>query len=181
MATGDPNPTGFRRGRGPDEALGCGWAWLWFWLFVVLIILSGWGWWGWYGGWAGPWGWWAPRPIPPTQTTPQTAPQQPTGPSEFLGRSVTLSGRVEQVFGPQVFTLAGTDGGSQLLVVAKNNKAPTVQKGDTVHVEGTVVRYNAEKLHQTTGADLGKVAPREFSGEEALVASSVSTRVPPGE
>jgi hypothetical protein len=163
----------------PDAALGCGWAWLWFWLFLFVIAFAGWGWGGWYGGWGGPWAWWGPRQAPPPQAaSPQTAnpPQASVAPGEFLGKAVTVSGQVEQVFGPQAFTLAGSGGGRHLLVVSKSTKAPTVAKGETVQVSGTVERYDADELHKTTGADLSKVPSADFEGRPAVLASSVTAK-----
>lgn len=169
-----------------DERYGCGWAWLWFFLFLVVIIAAGWGWGGWYGGWRGPGGWWEARqaPAPEGRTPPaeHPAPAAPAAPAtargggEFLGKTVTVTGRVDQVFSPHVFTLAAADGGRPLLVVSKGKQAPTVKKGEAVQITGSVEKYDADGLHRTTGADLGKVPSADFAGRPALVASSVSAK-----
>jgi hypothetical protein len=158
----------------PDAAWGCGWAWLWFWLFVILILFAGWGWGGWYGGWGGPRGWWPAREAPPQAAAPQ--PSQPgpaNAPGEFLGKSLTVSGTVDQVFSPQAFTLAGA---RDLLVIDKNGKAGAVKKGEKVQITGKVERFEADQLRKETGVDLSKVSSADFTGRPAMVASAVSAQ-----
>ena len=177
MSTVNPNPRGPEPDRASDAAWGCGWAWLWAWLFVILVLFAGWGWGGWYGGWGGPYGWWPARPAaPPPQGAlpPAGQPAQPTGAdAEFLGRSLTVSGQVDQVLSPQAFTLAGA---RDLLVINKDGKAPAVKKGETVHVTGKVERFNADAIHKETGVDQSKVPAADFAGRAAVVASSVSAK-----
>jgi len=178
MPTNNPNVTGPMAPRSDDALMGCGWAWIWFWLFIVLIAFAGWGWGGWWGGWGGPWGAWEGRPRPysaPQATGPQTMEPRSTAANDFLGRTVTVSGKVDQVLGNRAFTLASSDGGQQLLVIRKNDQAPEVKKGETVQVTGKVERYDRNSLHKETGADLNSVPADEFSGRPAVVASAVST------
>jgi hypothetical protein len=180
MPTPNPNVAGPGPYRTDDAAWGCGWAWLWFWLFIIVIAFAGWGWGGWYGGWGGPWGWWGPpyayqAPVGPETMEPRPSATQPgTGAGEFLGKTVTLSGQVDQVLGPRTFTLARAQGGRDLLVITKDDKAPAVKKGETVRITGIVEKYDAREIHQQTGADLTKVPANEFAGRPAVVASSVS-------
>ncbi len=184
MSTSDPNATGPGPRRIPDDAWGCGWAWLWFWLFIVLIFFTAWGWGGWYGGWGGPWGWWGPRGYPPQTTapppqTPTPPPTATTAPDPFLGRNVTVGGKVDQVYGVQAFTLAPSEGGRQLLVIARSKLAPAVTRGESVQVTGTVEPYEPETARTTTGADLAKVPAGDFTGRPAVFASAVSATPPP--
>lgn len=183
MATRDPNITGSGLGPVADEAWGCGWVYLWFWLFFMVLLFAGWGWGGWYRGWNGPWNWWGSRPAPPPQATaPQTAPQTshppPAAPAsdEFLGKTVTVSGQVDKVFGPQAFTLAASLGGRTLLVVSKDQKTPSLEKGETIQITGTVEPYSADQFHQQTGVDLSQVPAAEFGGRPAVVASSITAK-----
>jgi hypothetical protein len=182
MSTRNPNPTGPGPYSDVDSAWGCGWAWLWFWLFIIVIIFAGWGWGGWYGGWGGPRGWWGPREAPQPQATAPQATQPPivTAPGDFVGRTVTLSGQVDQVFGPQVFTLAGASGGRPLLIISKKTITPAVKSGETVQFTGTVEKYNTTALHEQTSVDLSKVPSGEFAERPVVVASSVSSKSTPG-
>ncbi len=178
MVTRDPNNVGPQTDYVRDNAVGCGWAWLWFCLFIVVICFAGWGWSGWYGGWNAPWGWWGPRPVTQQQAGPREPANHPQATAstsgEFLGRTVTVSGQVEQVIGPHVFSLAGTHDGRELLVIDKNQKEPAVKKGETVKVTGTVEKFDSSALHQETNVDLSKVPSTEFTGRPTLVASSVA-------
>ncbi|HLJ94467.1 MAG TPA: hypothetical protein VKU02_14870 [Gemmataceae bacterium] len=182
MASGNPNVAGPGPTRDVDAAWGCGWAWLWFWLFLFVIIIAGWGWGGWYGGWGAPWGWWGPRPVSPPQVTAPPNLHAPATPAsgEFLGKTVIVNGQVDQILNPQVFTLAGSQGGRQLLIINKNGTAPTLKKGESVQVTGTVEKYDTDELRKQTGVDLTKVPSADFAGRPAVVASSVSTRSSPG-
>ncbi len=190
MSTGNRNVPG--PGPGPyrdnDAAWGCGWAALWFWLFLFVLFFAGWGWWGWYGGWGGPWGWWEPRVVNPPQAnapahnapTNTTAQQLAASGGEFVGRKVTLSGKVDQIFNPRVFTLASPKGGRQLVVVTHDGKAWTVKPGETVHITGMVEKFEPKQLHNETGADLSKVPKADYDGRPAVIASSINTKGGPG-
>jgi len=182
MPSQNPNVTGPMTPRADTTLMGCGWAWIWFWLFIVLIAFSGWGWGGWWGGWGGPWGAWEGRPRSsyPQASAPQAMePRSPaTTTNEFLGRTVTVSGKVDQVLGKRAFTLASGDGGQQLLVIRKNEQTPEVKKGETVQVTGKVERYDRNNLNKETGAELNRVPADEFSGRPAVVASAVSPSSP---
>jgi len=95
--------------------------------------------------------------------------------NDFLGRTVTVSGKVEQVLGQRAFTLASGQGGHQLLVIRKNDQAPEVKQGETVQVTGKVEAYDRNHLHQETGVDLNSIPADEYSGRPAVVASAVAT------
>jgi hypothetical protein len=164
----------------PDAAWGCGWAWLWFWLFIFVIIVAGWGWGGWYGGWGGPYGWWPRREVPQQQAPPAAQAPPATQPApakvggEFVGKTVVVEdGKVDQVFGPHVFTLAGP---RDLLVVSKDAKAPAVKKGEAVQVTGKVEKFEDLQTQHETGVDLKKVPAAEFTGRPVVVASAVSAK-----
>jgi DNA/RNA endonuclease YhcR with UshA esterase domain len=122
--------------------------------------------------------------VPPgpqaTAPAPNTTPREATVPSGFLGRKVTVSGQVDQVLGPRVFTLAGVKGSHDLLVVSKDEKAPAPKKGENVEVTGTVEKYEAAEVHHQTGADVGKVPADEFAGRPVVIASSVLATPAPG-
>jgi hypothetical protein len=172
MSSQVPNPSDPRRYRYDDSAWGCGWAWLWFWLFIIVICFGGWGWAGWWGGWGGPWGWWGPRPYVNVPENTRTV----TAPDPFVGKTVTVIGQVDQVFSPQVFTLGG---GERRLLVIEKGKSPAVKKGEKVQVKGTVEKFDSGHLGKETGVDMSKIPASEFTGEPAVVASTVSAQASP--
>jgi hypothetical protein len=175
MASSDPNRTDPLRTDMDNPGWGCAWASLWFWLFLVLILIAGWGWGGWYAGWPAPWGWWGARPGPGANIPvgPQPAAHTSTAavPGEFLGKTVTVSGKVDHVYNPHAFTLAGEPGGRELLVIDKDRKGPAVKHGETVQVTGKVEKYGT--LPGEGQVDLNKVPPNEFNDRPVVVATTV--------
>jgi hypothetical protein len=150
-------------------------------VLLGVIGFAAWGWAGWYCGWRGPMGWWAARPgtTASKARTAEGRPPEAVPPGPFFGRTVTLNGKVEQVFAPGEFTLAADHGGQQLLVVVRDAKGPAVKNGEAVRVTGMVETYNAESLHKQTGIDLGQLPPGDFAGRPVVLALSVSPRVNP--
>jgi hypothetical protein len=181
----DPYPPGQRDWTG----YGCAWMWFFWLIILIIIIIGGWGWWG--GWWGGNRGWWGNRgpyygqPVPPGRVEapntnqPNANPQ--TGvvstPGEFIGRTVTLSGQVDQVMNPKAFTLkSGSNHGRDLLIVAKESPTPAVTKGETVQVTGTVQRFQRTEFQQETKAGLSNAAFTDFTGRPAILASKVSSK-----
>ncbi len=173
MVTEGPNP---RPAPRPDYPLGLGCLWWWFIALICLIILFGGGW--WWGGWYGPPPWYG-RPGAQTVPPGRQAATVPTGafPGEFVGRDVTVSGKVDAVIGQGAFTLApAAADGHRLLVVAPQSAAPTpaVKKGDTVQVKGDVQLFDRAAFDKESKETLPQDATVPFTGHPAVLASSVS-------
>lgn len=173
MATGNPNVR-----RDPDYPMGWGCAWWWFiWLILIIIFFGG-GW--WWGGWYGnPWGQRRQAAVPAQGNQPISAPQGQvaTAPADLLGRTVTLSGKVDNVIDSHAFTLASTDGnGRDLLVVTPSSVTPNpaVKKGETVQVKGTVQRFDRTDFDQQGKVTLPQDTMQPYAGRPAILASSVS-------
>lgn len=89
-------------------------------------------------------------------------------PAPFIGKQVTISGKVENVIAPNLFTLDDQEliGGKELLVVGN---AGAINKGQTVRVTGSI--------RKLVGADLDiKLQPRliaEYEGKAAAISRSI--------
>ncbi len=177
MATGNPNV-----GRDPDYPLGWGCAWWWFlWLILLIIFFAG-GWWwgGWYGPWYGPRNNWQGQQAaaPPAGQSVSPAPSQTAAaPAEFLGRTITISGKVDNVIDSHAFTLASTNGnGRDLLVVTPSSVTPNpaVKKGETVQVKGKVQRFDRNEFDSEGKVTLPENSVQTYAGRPAILANSVS-------
>jgi hypothetical protein len=174
MATGNPNVR-----RDPDSSLAWGCAWWWFLWLILLIIFFGGGW--WWGGWYGPTPWQGQRtaqaPLGPTAVQAPAGQQQATPPAEFLGRGVTVSGKVDAVLGAQAFTLASPAAGGRSLLVVTSTSAtshPTVTAGETVQVKGTVHPFDRAEFDKDAKANLPQSATEPYMGRPAILATAVS-------
>jgi hypothetical protein len=173
MATRGPGPAT----PGPDRVEPAGWGcwmvFLWFWVIVILFF-AGWGWGGWYGR-----PWWQWRQLEPVVTapggqgTPAPAAQGTTVAGDFLGREVTLSGKINHVYGTQAFTLGAQDGGHDLLVVQKAAPATPLKDGEMVQVTGTVERFDRAAFRQKSAAKLDEATLSAYEGRAAIFASAV--------
>jgi hypothetical protein len=174
------NRGGWGWNRDPWGA-GCGWFVL-FWI-VIICIFAGWGWWG---GWGGGWG---NRGWNNGGNVPQAAsPVHVTnnyyfggGADEFLGKTITLKGKIERVYGKQVFTVTSEEGaGPYLLVVANQKGTPKtpLKKGEEVEVMGTVERFNRADFEKQTKADLATEHLAAFRQRPAILATSVKVEHP---
>lgn len=89
-------------------------------------------------------------------------------PAPFIGKNVTLNGRVAEVIAPNVFTLDDEEliGGKELLIVGN---AGAINAGQTVRVTGSIRKFVAAEL------DI-KLQPRliaEYEGKAAAIARSI--------
>jgi hypothetical protein len=176
MATNDPN---YR----PESDVGypLGLSCLWWWLIGMffLIIFFGGGW--WWGGWYGPPPWGAGRyngqqAVPGNRAVPTNPQVVKVPPAEFLGRDVTLRGKVDTVINPNAFTLApAAPDGHSLLVVSSGKAAhhPALKKGDMVEVKGDVRLFDTT-LEKENQANLPANLTAQYVDRPAVVATSVA-------
>lgn len=89
-------------------------------------------------------------------------------PAPFVGKNVTISGKVAQVIAPNVFTLDDQEliGGKELLVVGASG---AIDAGQTVRVTGSIGNFIAADL------DI-KLQPRliaQYEGRATAIAKSI--------
>ena len=98
----------------------------------------------------------------------------------YVGQEVTVSATVNEVFGPNSFTIAGTEETSvePLLVVGADMTAD-LEEGGVVQVTGTVQdAFEEVAVEDELGLDLTDDAYGDFENQEYIVAESVDTSVP---
>ncbi len=107
-------------------------------------------------------------------------------PDDFFGKSVTVSGEVNELVGPQAFTIGGEDflGTDELLIVGAQ-QLPNIIEGvpegepaeigedDIVQVTGTVREFVITDIEEEIGADLDDALFEEFEGQPVVVAEQV--------
>jgi hypothetical protein len=94
----------------------------------------------------------------------------------FVGQRVTVSAEVDEVIGPNAFTMAD-DSGEQLLVVYQG-AAPNLAVNTPVQVTGTVKKaFDLPTAEEFAGADFNDVAFEDFNGEPYIQASNIDTTV----
>ncbi len=107
-----------------------------------------------------------------------------TNPSEFMGRTVTVSGEVGEVIGPRAFTI----GEPQELLVVGANELPTIAQGTfegeltpdrTVQVTGPVRTFDLAQVEQEIGFDLDDNLFANYAGRPAIVAQSMNVSPAP--
>ncbi len=104
-------------------------------------------------------------------------------PNNYTGKTVTVSGAVNDVLGARAFTLGGDElyGDAQLLVVSRNMvQAPegrsaeeALASRDVVQVTGPVRLFNLADVEKELGADLDDAAFAPYAGRPAVIAQSV--------
>jgi peptidoglycan hydrolase-like protein with peptidoglycan-binding domain len=81
-------------------------------------------------------------------------------PSDFLGKTITLSGQVQSFLTPNTFTLDDPQTSSQeYLLVLSTAPVKDVSVGNRVQVTGTVRQFNKDKLVQEFGVNPSLVGP----------------------
>lgn len=110
-------------------------------------------------------------------------------PATYYGQTVTVSGEVEEAFGPQVFRFEGTDLGSGVLVVIPSVAQvtgtrpgdPSYYPDDVVQVTGTVRKYVKAEIEREFGLTLSPELDVDLEAEGAIiVAESLSMTPGPG-
>ncbi len=167
-----PQPTnrGWGWNRDPWGA-GCGWFVL-FWVIIILIF-AGWGWWG--GGWGGRgWNNAGYQGVPPMNVTNNY--YFGGGAEGFLGKRITLTGRVGHIYNDQVFTLAPQTGGGPGLLVVMNKAAaakPALKKDEEVTVTGMVEDFNRAALEKRSQANLSDQGLAPYEHRPVILGSAV--------
>ncbi|MFB6248330.1 MAG: hypothetical protein ABEL97_07155 [Salinibacter sp.] len=133
-----------------------------------------------------------------TNTSIRTRPEDlAQAPKKHVGETVVISGEVDRIFSPRVFTVGGSDFGQDLLVVSTDSIAQVsgrtgdvpLAERDIVQVTGVVQRLNPSELEQKFGLTVPKRAASAFKNEPAVVALQsaaamhgvvVSPRLPSG-
>ena len=93
----------------------------------------------------------------------------------FAGQQVTVSAEVDEIIGPNAFTIAD-DAGEQLLVVSGGTRQ--LNRDTPVQVTGTVRRaFNLAEAEQFASGDFNDAAYTDFSGEPYIQASNIDTTV----
>lgn len=102
------------------------------------------------------------------------------GSSDYVGQEVTVSATVNEVFGPDAFSIAGTEDTSVApLLVVGTDSADALEGGDVVQVTGTVQSaFDEVTVEDELGIDLPDDTFTDFQATEYIVADSVDTSVP---
>jgi hypothetical protein len=94
----------------------------------------------------------------------------------FVGQTVTVSAQVNEIIGPNAFTMAD-ESGEQLLVVSATS-VQNLAVDTPVQVTGTVKKaFNLPTAEQFAGADFNDAAFSQFGGEPYIQASNIDTTV----
>ncbi|MQA34738.1 hypothetical protein [Modestobacter roseus] len=101
-------------------------------------------------------------------------------PNQYVGQTVTVSATVNELIGPNAFTIAGTANTSvPALLVIGEDSASGLESGQVVQVSGTVEDpFNEATAEGDLGIELTDDAFLDFQGDVYLVADSVDTSVP---
>ncbi|MEZ5316371.1 MAG: hypothetical protein R2752_03115 [Vicinamibacterales bacterium] len=98
-------------------------------------------------------------------------------PTRYLGRTVTVTGEVDDVFGPQLFKIDEPDWadlGGEMLVYVPGNLAALVRQDDRVTVSGTVRHLTQDELGQGTAWLEDAGGPEGvFASRPAIVADRI--------
>lgn len=113
------------------------------------------------------------------ETIVPTTEEVAESPERYVGKKLTLTGEVDEVFGDQAFELEGNDVifDDELLVLTKSPlrlRGAMVQDDDMVMVSGTVRRFVVTELERDLGWDLSPELEVEWKNKVVFVADSVS-------
>lgn len=95
-------------------------------------------------------------------------------PSLFIGKTVTVSSKIDKVISPNAFTLDDKEliGGKELLVVGATASGGPVSEGQTVSVRGTVRQFVTAEIERDFDFDLQPELEVEYEGKPVVVAQS---------
>lgn len=89
----------------------------------------------------------APQMAPPVEEEEVNVGAVLAEPELYAGQAMRLEGAFGEVISDNVFTLTGPDGEGQLIVVGEGTGGlEDVERGRLIHVEGTVLSFDAEAL-----------------------------------
>lgn len=120
-----------------------------------------------------------PSPSPGAGTTLAEVVNEPN--ADLIGKTVTVSGEVDQIFGPKAFTIEGDKlfNDPELLVVSATS-SPII-KDTLVQVTGMVREFDRAEIERKFDLDLAQEFEVEFRGKPVLIATAVVLTPPPGE
>lgn len=95
-------------------------------------------------------------------------------PKPFIGKTVTISGKVAQVLSPNAFTLDDQEfiGGKELLVVGAM-PAGSIVEGKTVRVRSLVQKFVTAEIERDFDFDLQPELEVEYEGKAVAIAQSI--------
>lgn len=105
-------------------------------------------------------------------------------PDAYFGSTITVSGEVDEVITPLLFTISGSEDGEELLVlsvdsiaaVSGRSTAEPVQRRDIVQVTGRLRPFKRAELEDEHGADFGG-AELDFEGRPVIIAHDASAEL----
>ena len=95
-------------------------------------------------------------------------------PSLFMGKTVTVSSKVDKVISPNAFTLDDKEliGGKELLVVGAIPSGDPIHEGETVLVTGPVRKFITAEIERDFDFDLQPEVEVEYEGRPVVIAKS---------
>lgn len=93
-------------------------------------------------------------------------------PSAYLGRNVTLRGRVQSVLEPNAFTIGGDEAGEQILIIGRTSTPVT--ENAIVRVSGTVREFSRDTISREAGLDLDADRYADWAGRPSVLANEVT-------
>ncbi|HEX6125282.1 MAG TPA: hypothetical protein VFZ23_07895 [Pyrinomonadaceae bacterium] len=116
-----------------------------------------------------------------------TARQVIENPTAYVGKTVTVSGNVEEIHGPQAFNMDSGVTMGELLVVGREPFVGVPERGNTAYVvsdvatvTGVVRMLVAAEVEREIGWDLDPEIEAEFNAKPVLIAQNVSFRAGAG-
>ena len=96
-------------------------------------------------------------------------------PSLFIGKTVTVSSKVDKVISPNAFTLDDKEliGGKELLVVGAILSGSPIHEGETVLVTGPVRKFIAAEIERDFDFDLQPEVEVEYESRPVVIAQSI--------
>jgi hypothetical protein len=96
-------------------------------------------------------------------------------PSPFMGKTVTLKGKVEKAISRNAFTLDDEEfiGGKELLVVGTMPVISSIDAGETVRVTGLIRQFVAAEIEKDLDIKLQSGLKVEYEGKAVAIAQSV--------
>lgn len=96
-------------------------------------------------------------------------------PSLFMGKTVTVSSKVDKVISPNAFTLDDKEliGGKELLVVGAIPSGDPIHEGETVLVTGPVRKFITAEIERDFDFDLQPELEVEYEASPVVIAQSI--------
>ncbi|MBD0336076.1 MAG: hypothetical protein ICV62_11355 [Cyanobacteria bacterium Co-bin13] len=114
----------------------------------------------------------------PDATAEQQAPAD--SPEQLVGQTVVVNGEVNQVYGPNAFSMQAEDTfatNEEVLVLVTGGETPALAEGETVQLTGEVQQFDAAAIQEQYGADLDQTLVSqladEYEGRPVIIAPSI--------